>query len=73
MLQQVQNNPYLGAQISDNLRWTIYKICNRANSILGFIRKHSNQNFKETPYTSYLFDLCLTMQVSRGIPIWKRI
>ena len=57
ILKQVQDNPYLGAQISENLKWTTHidKICNRANSILGFIRrnlKHSNRNFKETAYIS---------------------
>ena len=57
ILQQVQDNPYLGAQISENLKWTthINKVCNRANSILGFIRrnlKHSDRNFKETAYVS---------------------
>ena len=57
ILQQVQNNPYLGAQISENLKWTthINKICNQSNSILGFIRrnlKHCNRNFKETAYIS---------------------
>ena len=46
-----------GRKISDNLKWTthINKICNRANSILGFIRrnlKHSDRNFKETAYVS---------------------
>ena len=57
ILQQMQDNPYLGAQISENLKWTthINKVCNRANSILGFIRrnlKHSDRNFKETAYVS---------------------
>ena len=42
ILKQVQDNPYLWAQISENLKWTTHidKICNRANSILGFIRRN---------------------------------
>ncbi|KAK3091269.1 hypothetical protein FSP39_018491 [Pinctada imbricata] len=57
ILKQVQDNPYIGVQISEDLKWTTYinKICNRANSILGFIRRnlqHSNRNFKETAYVS---------------------
>jgi hypothetical protein len=49
-LEQVENNPYLG-----DLKWSthINKICNKANSTLGFIRrnlKHCNKKFKETAY-----------------------
>ncbi len=57
ILEQVSQNPYLGVIISDNLKWTthISKICKRANSILGFVRrnlKHSSSSFKETAYIS---------------------
>lgn len=57
ILEQVSENPYLGVIISDNLKWSahISKICSRANSILGFIKrnlKHSTSSFKETAYIS---------------------
>ncbi|XP_053398165.1 uncharacterized protein LOC128556626 [Mercenaria mercenaria] len=57
ILEHVKENPYLGITISDNLKWAthINKICNRANSTLGFIRrnlKNCNKQFKETAYIS---------------------
>ena len=57
ILEQVQDNPYLGITLSDNLKWTthINKISNRSNSILGFIRrnlKHCSKSLKETAYIS---------------------
>ena len=40
ILQQVQNNPYLGITFSDNLRWGIYinNSSKKANSTLGSLR-----------------------------------
>ena len=69
ILEHVQENPYLGVIISENLKWSTYinKICNKANSTLGFIRrnlKHCNQKFKETAYISLvcsLFDYSSTV------------
>ena len=57
ILEQVNENPYLGLNISDNLKWSsqVNKVCNKANSTLGFIRrnlKHCNKKFKETAYIS---------------------
>ena len=57
ILEQVENNPYLGVLISRDLKWSthINKICNKANSTLEFIRrnlKHCNKKFKETAYIS---------------------
>ena len=57
VLEQVSDNPYLGVQISDNLKWSthINKIVNKANSTLGFIRrnlKHCNSKLKESAYIS---------------------
>jgi hypothetical protein len=57
ILEQVDNNPYLGVLISRDLKWSthINKICNKANSTLEFIRrnlKHCNKKFKETAYIS---------------------
>jgi hypothetical protein len=44
ILQQVQNNPYLGLQISDDLKWTkhITNVTKKANSTLGFLRRNHN-------------------------------
>ena len=57
ILEQVQDNPYLGITLSDNMKWTthINKISNRSISILGFIRrnlKHCSRSLKETAYIS---------------------
>ena len=62
ILEQVQENPYFGVIISENLKWSTYinKICNKANSTLGFIRrnlKHCNRKFKETAYISLVLSL----------------
>ena len=42
ILEKVNNNPYLGVLISDDLKWAthINKICNRANSTLAFLDLH---------------------------------
>jgi hypothetical protein len=69
ILEHVQENPYLGVIINENLKWSTYinKICNKANSTLGFIRrnlKHCNRKFKETAYISLvrsLFDYSSTV------------
>ena len=57
ILDQVKDNPYLGVQISDNLRWTnhIVRITNKANSTLGIMRrnlKHCPMVIKEMAYTA---------------------
>ena len=49
ILEKVTNNPYLGVILSEDLKWAthikfssmdINKICNKANSTLGFIRRN---------------------------------
>ena len=57
ILEKVTNNPYLGVILSEDLKWAthINKICNKANSTLGFIRrnlKNCDKSFKETAYIS---------------------
>jgi hypothetical protein len=49
ILQQVEENPYLGVTISSNLNWDthIHKIVKKANCTLGFIRR----NLKHCPIT----------------------
>ena len=69
ILEHVQENLYLGVIISENLKWSTYinKICIKANSTLGFIRrnlKHCNRKFKEAAYISLvrsLFDYSSTV------------
>mgnify|MGYP007024906418 CR=1 FL=1 len=42
ILQQVKHNPYLGLQISEDLKWTthILNVAKKANSTLGFQRRN---------------------------------
>ena len=42
ILKQVQDNPYLGITISDNLNWKthINNMCKKVNSTLGFLRRN---------------------------------
>ena len=54
VLEHVNENPYLGLLISENLKWSshINKITNRATSTLGFLcrnLKHCSRTLKETP------------------------
>jgi hypothetical protein len=50
ILKHVQQNPYLGILISDDLKWSahISNISKKANSTLGFIRR----NLRCCPTTS---------------------
>ena len=62
ILQQVTETPYLGLTIRDDLQWQshINKICSKANSTLGFIRrnlKHCHSKFKETAYIALVRSL----------------
>jgi hypothetical protein len=48
-LQEVQDNPYLGLQISNDLKWSIHinNVCKKANATLGFLRR----NLRNVPET----------------------
>lgn len=41
-LDHVEQSPYLGVMISNDLKWTAHidKICNKANSTRGFLRRN---------------------------------
>ena len=57
ILEQVEENPYLGATIHKGLKWAshIDKISNKANSVLGSIKrnkKHANRDLIELVYAS---------------------
>ena len=56
ILQQVQNNPYLGLQISEDLKWTtlITNVAKKANSTLGFLRRNLRFCPKECKKTAYI-------------------
>jgi hypothetical protein len=48
-LQEEQDNPYLGLQISNDLKWSIHinNMCKKANATLGFLRR----NLRNVPET----------------------
>ena len=48
-------NPYLGVQISDNLNWSphIDKVCNKANKILGLLRRNLYNTPRQIKEDSY--------------------
>ena len=55
ILQQVTSNPYLGIQLTGNLRWSqhITSITKKANSTLGFLHpnlRHSSTSCKRNAY-----------------------
>ena len=57
VLEEVENNPYLGLQISSDLKWSthINKITKKAQSTLGFLRRnlsHCTENCRKTAYIS---------------------
>ena len=64
ILQQVQNNPYLGLQISDDLKWTthITNVAKKANSTLGFLRRNLKYCPLECRKTAYISLVRSTME-----------
>ena len=56
ILQQVQNNPYLGITFSEDLRWRTHidNICKRAKSNLGFLRRNLHHCPKACRMNAYL-------------------
>ena len=57
VLQQVQENPYLGILLSEDLKWSkhVIKTSKKAYSVLGFLRrnlKQCNLNIKSLAYKS---------------------
>lgn len=71
ILEGVQNNPYLGLQISDDLKWKthINNIIKNASSTLGFLRwnlRHCPQECKRTAYISLVGSV-----IEYGAIIWN--
>ena len=56
ILQHVEQNPYLGVQISADLKWSthITNICKKANSTLGFLRRNLGSCPQECRRTAYI-------------------
>ena len=73
ILKEVENNPYLGLSISNDLKWTnhINNICKKASSTVGFIRrnlKHSPAKCRRTAYISLV-----RSTLEYGAIIWRSI
>jgi hypothetical protein len=70
ILQQVQNNPYLGLQISDDLKWTthITNVTMKANVTLGFLRRNIKYCPKDCKKTAYISLVRSTMEY--GTIVW---
>ena len=62
ILKQVEENQYLGLSIHKSLKWAshINKISNKANYVLGFIKrnlKHANRDLRELAYASLVWSM----------------
>ena len=70
ILQQVQNNPYLGITFSDDLKWKthINNICKKANSSLGFLRRNLYNCPKSCRKNAYL--ALVRSKLEYGSIIW---
>ena len=70
ILQQVTDNPYLGLQISQDLKWNTH-ICNiskKANSTLGFLQRNLKHCPKSCRLTAYLSLVRSTLEY--GSIVW---
>ena len=56
ILQEVQTNPYLGLNISNDLKWSFHinSVCNKASCTLGFVRRNLYHCPKATRLTAYI-------------------
>ena len=70
ILEEVENNPYLGLQISNNLQWTnhINNIVKKASSTLGFIQRNLKHAPKESKKTAYISLVRSTLEY--GCVVW---
>ena len=71
ILQEVKDNPYLGLQISNDLKWGIHinNVCNKANSTLGFIRRNLRNVPEPCRKTAYISLVRSVMEY--GATIWN--
>ena len=71
ILQEVKDNPYLGLQISNDLKWGIHinNVCNKANATLGFIRRNLRNVPESCRKTAYISLVRSVMEY--GATIWN--
>ena len=71
ILQEVQNNPYLGLEISNDLKWNIHinNVCKKANTTLGFLRRNLSNVPENCRKTAYISLVRSTMEY--GATIWN--
>ena len=70
-LQEVQDNPHLGLQISNDLKWNIHinNVCKKANATLGFLRRNLRNVPETCRKTAYVTLVRSIMEY--GATIWN--
>ena len=70
ILKEVENNPYLGLTLSNDLKWSthINKISNKASSTLGFIQRNLKECPPECKRTAYIALVRSTLEY--GATVW---
>ncbi len=70
ILQEVSSNPYLGIQLSSDMKWRIHidNLCKKASSTLGFLRRNLRHCPKDMRRTAYVSLVRSTMEY--GATIW---
>ena len=70
ILQNVDDNPYLGLILSKDLKWSTHidNICKKASSTLGFIQRNLKKCPKECKKTAYVSLVRSTLEY--GATIW---
>ena len=55
ILQDVKSNPYLGLNISSDLKWSnhVNSVCKKASSTLGFIKRNLKHCYETTRHMAY--------------------
>ena len=71
ILEEVSDNPYLGLQLSNDLKWSIHinNVCKKANATLGFLRRNLRnvpENCRKTAYISLVRSV-----MGYGATIWN--
>jgi hypothetical protein len=66
----VQNNPYLGLQISDDLKSYITNVTKKANSTLGFLRRNLKYCPKDCKKTAYISLVHARSTMEYGAIVW---
>ena len=71
ILQEVQDNPYLDLQISNDLKWSMHinNISKKANATLGFLRRNLRNVPETCRKTAYISLVRSTMEY--GATIWN--